>query len=234
MPSDGEGSGDDAVSEISTDSEPEEAAGAKPYSVLLQSLVSDRKDTDEDQRKSKRRKTEHGETEGVAGNGVEWVDEQDDAEEEEEVPDVEEENSDDEDASDPFETHFANPTPEYLSHIAAASKNEWQNLKLAHPEVGGGISFSVPAGSQVQPGRRVNELKDVKLKKRLDGPFAKANGEFTPLQKVLAPYVFAHQDVLFCSRTSKNAEELRRMTCLHALNHIFKYAFSASPGSISN
>lgn len=199
--------------------------------------MSGRKDTDEDQRKVKRRKTEHGETEDIASDGVEWVDERDDAEEEE-VPDVEEENSDDEDVSDPFETHFANPTPEYLGHITAASKNEWRNLKLAHPEVGGGISFSAPAGSQVQPGRRVNELKDVKLKKRLDGPFAKVNGEFTPLQKVLAPYMFAHQDVLFCSRTSKNAEELRRMTCLHALNHIFKYVSSTmgdlSPRSIGN
>lgn len=226
MSSDGEDSGGDAVSEISTDSEPEEAAAEKPYSVLLQSLVSGRKDTDEDQRKVKRRKLEHGETKDFAGDGVEWVDEQDDAEEEE-APGVEEENSDDEDASDPFEAHFASPTPEYLGHITAASKNEWQNLKLPHPELGGGgISFSAPAGSQVQPGRRVDELKDVKLKKRLEAPFAKVNGEFTPLQKILAPYVFAHQDMLFCSQTSGNAEELRRITCLHALNHIFKYASS--------
>lgn len=221
-PEDGDSDDGDAVSEISTDSEPEEVAAAKPYSVLLQSLVSSKKDMDEDQRKSKRRKIEHGETKYLAGDGVEWIDENNDGEEEEE--EVEEENSDDEDASDPFEAHFANPTPEYLSHITAASKNEWQNLKLAHPEVGGGISFSTPAGSQEQPGRRVNGLKDVKLKKRLEAPFAKVNGEFTPLQKVLAPYVFAHQDVLFCSRTLGNTEELRRITCLHALNNIFKYA----------
>lgn len=214
-------------SEISTDSEPEEAAAAKPYSVLLQSLVSGKKDT-EDQRKTKRRKIEHGETKDLASGGMEWVDGHDDAEEEEEV--VEEENSDDEDASDPFEAHLANPTPEYLSYTTAASKNEWQNLKRAHPEVGGGVSFSTPAGSQVQPGKKVNGLKDVKLKKRLAAPFEKVNGEFTPLQKVLAPYVFAHQDVLFCSRTLGNAEELRRITCLHALNHIFKYVSSTVGG----
>lgn len=225
-----EGSDDSAASEISTDSEPEEAAAEKPYSVLLQSLVSARKDTDADgdQRKTKRRKIEHGETK----DGVEWVDEHGDAEEDGEdgddddgmeAPGVEEEDSDGEDASDSFEAHFANPSSEFLGHIMAASKGEWQNLKLAHPEVGVGVSFSAPARSQVQLGRKVGGLKDVKLKRRLEAPFAKVNGEFTPLQKALVPYVFAHQDVLFCSRTLGNAEELRRITCLHALNHIFKY-----------
>lgn len=153
---------------------------------------------------------------------MEWVDEHDDAEEE--TPDAEEEDSDDEDASDPFEAHFANPSPEYLGGIAAASKNEWQNKKLAHPGVAGKILFSAPTGSQAQPGKKVEGLKDIKLKKRLEAPFSQINGEFTPLQKALAPYVFSHQDVLFCSRTLGNAEELRRITCLHALNHIFKYA----------
>lgn len=194
--------------------------------MLLQSLASSKKVTDEDQRKAKRRKLEHGETEDVGGDDVEWVDERDEAEEE--LADVGGEDSDDEDASDSFETHFANPTPEYLSGITAASKNEWQNKKVVHPGIGGKVLFSAPTGSQAQPGRKVEGLKDIKLKKRLEAPFSEINGEFTPLQKALAPYVFSHQDLLFCSRTSGNAEELRRITCLHALNHIFKYASSST------
>lgn len=188
--------------------------------MLLQSLVSSRKSNDGDQRKTKRRKLEHDEIEG-AGEDVEWVAE-DEPEEEPEEQVEEGEDEEGEDASDPFEAHFANPTPEYLRSIIAAQEGKWENKRLSHPGVGGKILFSAPTGSTGQPGRKVDGLKDTNLKKRLEAPFSELNGEFTPTQKALAPYVFSHQDILFNSRTLSNAEELRRLTCVHALNHIFK------------
>lgn len=38
----------------------------------------------------------------------------------------------------------------------------------------------------------------------------------------LASHVFNYQDLLFTARSAANAESLRRLTCLHALNHILK------------
>ena len=38
----------------------------------------------------------------------------------------------------------------------------------------------------------------------------------------IASRIFNYQDLLFCDRTPPNASELRSLTCLHAINHIFK------------
>ncbi|KAL7273692.1 rRNA-binding ribosome biosynthesis protein utp25 [Rhizina undulata] len=208
---------DDASVSDSSDSEPEEDPSSKPYNILLESLKSNRPG-DDTQRKTKRRKLEHPVAEEISPEDLDRVDEAEGAGEEEEDGDAD---ADEEDATDPFETHFANPTEEYLKSIEAASNNKWQNKKLTHPGVGK-MLFSAPECSEISPGKKIDSLKDVKLKKRLEAPFEEHNGGFTPVQKALAPFVFAHQDVLFSSRTLDNAEELRKLYCLHALNHVFK------------
>ena len=38
----------------------------------------------------------------------------------------------------------------------------------------------------------------------------------------LAACIFRYQDLLFCDRTPVNAQDLRTIICLHALNHVFK------------
>ncbi|MCJ1283892.1 rRNA-binding ribosome biosynthesis protein utp25 [Xylographa opegraphella] len=42
------------------------------------------------------------------------------------------------------------------------------------------------------------------------------------LNGILASSIFTYQDLLFCDRVPGVASELRTLTCLHALNHIFK------------
>lgn len=38
----------------------------------------------------------------------------------------------------------------------------------------------------------------------------------------LARAIFNYQDVLFSERTLSNAEDLRKLACLHSINHMFK------------
>ena len=42
------------------------------------------------------------------------------------------------------------------------------------------------------------------------------------LEHTLAASIFGYEDLLFLDRTAENAKELRSLSCLHALNHIFK------------
>jgi len=132
-----------------------------------------------------------------------------------------EDKDEDENPSDPFETHFANPSPEYLKRIEVAKKGGWQNTKLSIAGIGRAI-HSMPAGSEPIPVRKLDSIKSLNLKKRLVTPFEEVNGELTPLQKAFTPYLFSYQDVHFAGRTVSNAEELRKMYCTHALNHVFK------------
>lgn len=130
--------------------------------------------------------------------------------------------SDDEDQSDPFESHFAAPTPSYLARTKAAEANSWETKKLTHPALSGKLVFSAPAESHAAPGKKADSIADVNLKNKLAAPFEALNGEFTPVQQALAPYIFANQDVLFTSRTPDNAAAVRNLACVHALNHIYK------------
>ncbi|KAI5837605.1 hypothetical protein DFP73DRAFT_567720 [Morchella snyderi] len=211
---------DDNVLTTEDEEEPEDAS-VKPYNVLLKSLTLSRKS--KDTRDTKRRKTQHVVEE--ENPEEEWapVDEEG-AEDEEEAPEEGQngEDSDDEDQSDPFESHFASPTPEYLARTKAAETNSWEIKKLTHPALSGKLVFSAPAGSQAAPGKKVDSIVDVNLKTKLVAPFEALNGEFTPVQQALAPYIFANQDVLFTSRTPDNAAAIRNLTCIHALNHIYK------------
>jgi len=70
---------------------------------------------------------------------------------------------------------------------------------------------------QTTSGRRIEGLKDLNLKKELVAE------ELTPLQWSLGQLVFNYVDVLYGERTLGNAEELRRIYSLHALNHVLKY-----------
>src|SRR5205807_7193312 len=82
----------------------------------------------------------------------------------------------------------------------------------------GNVYLSTPrALEHTTGGRRIESLKDLNLKKRL------VIKELTPLQKSLGQLIFDYLDVLYGERTLDNAEELRKMYSLHALNHVLKY-----------
>lgn len=219
-PRSGEGSADED-SDDDLESEEGEAAVVKPYSLLLQSLASS---NDANQRTPKRRKVHHSQTEDDNESLLEdEIDLADEAEGEAEGGGAEEEiadlDSDNEEQSDPFESHFVNPPASRLSDIGPASKGDWKDIKLLKSGLSGNAYFSIPAGSEATApsGSKLEGLKDLRLKKRL-----MASEELTRLQKVLGQFVFEYVDVLYGERTLDNAEELRKMYSLHALNHVLK------------
>ncbi|RPB10309.1 DUF1253-domain-containing protein [Morchella conica CCBAS932] len=217
--SESESEDDDAVLSTEDEEEPEDTS-AKPYNVLLQSLTLSRKS--KDTRDAKRRKTQHVVEAEEEDPEEEWAPVDEEGAEEEEEQQQDGGDSDDEDQSDPFESHFATPTPSYLARTKAAEANSWETKKLTHPALSGKLVFSAPSESQAAPGKKVDSIADVSLKNKLAAPFEALNGEFTPVQQALAPYIFANQDVLFTSRTPDNAAAVRNLACVHALNHIYK------------
>lgn len=130
-----------------------------------------------------------------------------------------------EDASDPFEVHFANPDNNILARrLKAVADNQWETHRIPFGTLGK-CSVSIPKDDSThQPlkPRPITSAKLLKLKNRVIEPAQRLMPEFDALEQALAPYVFDYHDVLFGARTVSNAESLRRLACLHALNHIFK------------
>ena len=113
--------------------------------------------------------------------------------------------SDNQDQSDPFQSHFASPSPSILASISSASQGEWKDTKLPKSRLLGNAYLSIPGGSeQTTGGRRVEGLNDLNLKKLVAE-------ELTPLGKSLGQHVFNYVDVLYGERTLGNAKEFRRM-----------------------
>lgn len=62
----------------------------------------------------------------------------------------------------------------------------------------------------------------MQLKKKLEQPAARLLPSLDPWLGSLAYLISGYKDVLFPFRTLKVAENIRRLTCLHSLNHVFK------------
>ena len=62
----------------------------------------------------------------------------------------------------------------------------------------------------------------IQLKQRLIAPAAKLLPLLTDPYTHLSRSIFNYQDVLFLERTVLNAEDIRKLACLHSLNHLFK------------
>jgi U3 small nucleolar RNA-associated protein 25 len=60
------------------------------------------------------------------------------------------------------------------------------------------------------------------LKHRLEEAATKAISKLSEMNGQLASTMFGYQDLLFSDLSLENASEIRTLTCLHALNHVFK------------
>lgn len=205
-----------------------QASAVKPYAALLQSLTADSAPA------AKRRKLDTSSGQQVAqesSDEEEEITNVDDVEEEEEGPETAVDGAldddDDEDASDPFEANFANPDSNILSRRLNNLKNGvWSPRKITVKNVGKAV-VAVPekeAPEQATLPAAINGPAGLVLKKKLIDPVTKQRASFDPLEQNMAASIFNYRDILFCDRTAANAENLRRLTCLHAVNHIFKYA----------
>lgn len=187
----------------------------------MQSLAS------ESAPQAKRRKLEHKES-----NTEDDADEEaaDNVEEEEEGPETATdgllENDDEpEDASDPFEAHFANPDDNVLSRrLKSIQENQWSTRKSLLSKIGKAV-VTLPEDNEDKAAAGLPTVSgpgELKLKQKLAGVMVKQRPSFDALEKSIASFIFTYQDILYCERTPASAESLRRLACLHVVNHVFK------------
>lgn len=129
------------------------------------------------------------------------------------------------DSSDPFESHFANPDGKVVSkRLVSIQKLQWSTYKTVLQNFGR-VTVSVPEDDSNATTAFPTPIPDtgaLKLKQKLAQSISKQRPVLDTIEKRVAPCIFGYHDVLFCERNTTNSETLRRLTCLHAVNHIFK------------
>ncbi|KAK6951094.1 rRNA-binding ribosome biosynthesis protein utp25 [Daldinia eschscholtzii] len=231
---------DDASENDGSGSEDEqEQPNTRPYFALIQSLSKEssapsakrrKLDTQPEEAKSSKSKQQeatstHEDENEDEERDVDHVDEAEEGPENEAEADDDDDDDDDiPDSSDPFETHFVNPDQnEVQRRLKAIENNEYSQ---SHSEQNGWrLIRNLPGKDLAQRAplpAPISGPSGLKLKNRLAETANRKRPTFDKLEQVLYPLTFAYNDVLFCGRTTKNAENLRRMACLHSVNHVFK------------
>jgi U3 small nucleolar RNA-associated protein 25 len=247
-PVEDEPSEEESVDESSSSEESEPEAKHGAYNALLAAFG---KSTEPEEPKRKKRKLDlNGSTKNPKRRRAEGLDQGDEANEvpegsesegpsdlaEEGESDAEElqgnvmgdeggDDEDEEDATDPFEHHFANPSEANVKTAVNAIKDaSWQTEK--RPFGAAGIcTVSIPQGAAQIAAKgkaAVKSLAELKLKRRLVEPANQTLGELSDLEKAAANSIFQYQDLLFGDRTVENSSRLRTLVTLHALNHVLK------------
>lgn len=169
------------------------------------------------------RQVDESSDEDGTGDDVDQVDEPE--EEPEEVMVGDESDEDDEpDSSDPFETHFAAPDEtESSKRLRAVQKGEWKSKRNLAKSLR--IVQEEPKDSDFTSLAPISRLSDLKLKQRLHQVMSSKHPELDRAEQRVAPFLFNYHDALYCNRNATNGDSIRRMICLHAVNHVFKYVF---------
>ncbi|CAJ2502568.1 Uu.00g099620.m01.CDS01 [Anthostomella pinea] len=245
--SDSEGSDEGSPSEEEPESEASESdedevqPTQKPYLALMESLAKEssaahsakRRKLDHQPKKSQAASNAEPDEGSPSDDGDEETAEQQDVdrvEDPEEEPDegivIGEDDGEEEipDASDPFETHFVTPDEsEFIKRLKGIQSDDYQPRQ--NEQNGWRLTTSIPGKDSSQTMRLPTTIPGpsaLKLKQRLVESANKKRPNFDKLEQILYPLAFGYHDLLFCGRNVKNAESLRRMACLHAVNHIFK------------
>lgn len=181
---------------------------------------------------AKRRKLDHQSTDSAAQPGPDNADSDQDVdqvEEEEEEADAgieeqldDEDSEDEQETSDPFDLHFAHPDEETSSaRVKAAKAGEWtttramvQPWRATFQQPGSQNSEAVPSPAA--------DLSSFRLKQKLSETASKKLAKFGDVEKSLGPLLFSYRDILHSDRTPRNAQSMRQLVCLHALNHVLK------------
>lgn len=225
---------DDVMEDVDSDADDDddEQTSSKPYMALLQSFA------ESNAPKAKRRKLEH---QDAQAQPEESSDDEDEANEEEDEKDIDraveeaegqdaeeqieddDDDSEDEDSlTDPFDTHFAHPDDDTVAkRVKAVQKGEWATKRALIQNLRATVTYpNSDAGSEVP--KPMAGLDGLSLKQKLKETAAHKIGEFDAAQRAFSPLLFNYSDVLHCDRTVRNSDSLRKLTCLHALNHVFK------------
>jgi U3 small nucleolar RNA-associated protein 25 len=219
---------DEELSDNSSVDEDEPTARTlQPYASLMRSLLA----TSEPPKKRRRTEAKRTgpETVGVDDGkdaiheDIDFVDEIDDAAAD--IADhVSDEEDDDADVLDAFQTHFADPDEALVSNRLKVIKLlQWKQGKAVISDAR--VVFSVPSdsnGQEVAFPRPISGPAVLNLKRRIADTARSMQPTFDSTESLIATFLFGYQDLLFCDRKLSNAESLRRLASLHAVNHVFK------------
>ncbi|KAI1499865.1 hypothetical protein F5X99DRAFT_388487 [Biscogniauxia marginata] len=224
---------EDYESQVSGSEDEENKPAQRPYLALMQSLSKDsapsmkRRKIGHQPKESQTKKEQQPESEPESddeGRDVDLVEEPEEGPEDEIVLDDEDDEDDIPDSFDPFETRFVNPDQDELTRrLKSIQENDYQMKQLE--KNGWKLVTNIPGkgkNQSIQTPITIPGPSSLKLKQRLAESASKKRPTFDNLEQILYPLTFGYQDLLFCGRTVKNAESLRRMACLHAINHVFK------------
>ncbi|KAH8726170.1 U3 small nucleolar RNA-associated protein 25 [Phaeosphaeriaceae sp. PMI808] len=209
---------DDDDDEDDREEEEEAQPASNAYATLLQSFSVAKRNREPEEPRTKKRK--------LAGDMTVHEPIADQTDSEETDTDSDSDHDHDHDGDEPsesnaYEIHFADPDQNELAErLQRISNNQWSSKKLISP--GGRGVLQVPSADDIALDRRkVRSTRDLSLKARLVENANKVVGAFkNDVEQAVIPSIFGYQDVLFGARTVQNADRLRDITCLHALNHI--------------
>ncbi|EXJ79991.1 hypothetical protein A1O3_08277 [Capronia epimyces CBS 606.96] len=134
-----------------------------------------------------------------------------------------EDDSEDDDSllRDPFEKHYTALTEQELKNVAKqVDGKEWQTQ--ASPLETDIRRTILSRKGEATTSSTVKSAKDLFLKHRLLESGSRLVASLSSEEKALAGSLSNYVDILSGCRTVKNAGKLRDLTCLHALNHVFK------------
>lgn len=224
------------LQDVASDDDDDQEAPARPYMALMQKFH------DSSAPSAKRRKIAHDEPSSRSPSPAvnqsddeeepeskrEDIDEADEEEEEGGDPasnieeDPENDSEDEIDATDPFDSHFANPDQQISSQSVVAAKNgEWTTTR-AIVQPWRAVLTSPGTDNNASVPQPISGLGGLKLKQKLRDTAKEKMGNLDAAQKAFAPLLFDYKDILFCDRSVENSNKIRQAVCLHALNHVFK------------
>lgn len=229
---------DEDLSESGSEDEDEQASkSARPYMALLQGF------NEVPERNAKRRKLDSGdaamevavphiqqpaESEADDEKDLDHVEEaEEDAAAAHEGEEADSDDDEDEaDATDPFDRHFTLPDEgETSKRIKAIKNNQW-STKRTITKVSKALVLSPGAGAEadVSIPSPIKGPTDLKLKHKLQEVAQKKMASLTEFERAMAPMLFGYHDIMYGERGVHNADALRQLVCLHAINHVLKYA----------
>ncbi len=211
-----------------SDEEDVHASTVQPYNALLFSLNGNEQRSEPQRKRRKISNDQDFRGIEVLGEEVDPIEEPEDRED----SGAEVVESDMEDAvqssenHDPFMRHFSGPDDdkELEQKIQAVKESNWSTVKpMKIQKWSHTLKVPLVSGSNPEPrSHTVSALKELTLKQRLRESSGKILPPMDKLSGNLAFSLFNYHDILFPHRTLDNSEILRKLACLHAINHVFK------------
>ncbi|KAG0280925.1 rRNA-binding ribosome biosynthesis protein utp25 [Linnemannia exigua] len=143
-------------------------------------------------------------------------------------------------SNDKFDHHFSDMVTPLLAPKVAVVElagNKWKSVSYEDPVLHRVEQFDTDnvEGQQQRKDKKNNkhtDLDSLNIKQRIQPHWSEVNESvheegksskiFTPLQRALVEPITEYKDILFTNRSLQNAQEIRNLYTLHALNHVLK------------